>query len=158
MCMKRTAHGRSMFPNVARCKPSVSQTYPCLHTHTSSRGYQRPYRGQILCCVSCVIVLCPALSCSASLPGGPVSSSHTVTLTQQRKSDDPEHQLPLCLLSLCLHSKSNSSLKTSPSSTSFFRCEAPHGAGSWHAHKLAQSFLAGCRRLSTRGGNKNRFT
>lgn len=113
--------GRSMFSSVALCKPSVSQTYPCLHMHTSSRGHQRPYRGQIICCVSCVSVLCPALSCSASLLGGPVSSSHTVTLTQQRKSDDPERQLPFCSPFAFIPSQTLPSKTTPPfSSASFF--------------------------------------
>ena len=54
VCVKRTAHSQSMLPSVPLCKPSVSWTYQCLQTHTSSRGYQRPYRGQILSWVSCV--------------------------------------------------------------------------------------------------------
>lgn len=77
VCVNRSAHGQNVFPGVALCKLAVSQTYPCLHsiihthTHTSSREYQRPYRGRFLCCTSCVIVLCPALSLSVSLLGGP---------------------------------------------------------------------------------------
>lgn len=45
---------RGMFPSVPlHCKPLVSLTYPCLHAYTSLRGYQKPYRGQILSSVSC---------------------------------------------------------------------------------------------------------
>lgn len=46
------------------------------------------------------LVFCPALSFSALLLGGRVSSFHRVTPTLQRKLDDPEHQLPLRYLPL----------------------------------------------------------
>lgn len=56
--MNRRAHERSTFPSVA-LKPSVSQTYPCLHTHTLPRGDIRGLTGVkssvvhlvFLCCV-----------------------------------------------------------------------------------------------------------
>lgn len=136
--------GQSMFPSVALWKPSVSQIYRCLHTHTSSRGYQRPYRGQILCCLSCVFVLCPALSCSASLLGGSVSSSHTVTLTQQRKSDDPEHQFPLCSPFASFQAKLFPQKHCPPPPNPFL--DVKH----LMELKLTRSCLAGCSGLSSR--------
>lgn len=51
---------------------------------------------------TCVLVLCPALSFSF------VSSSHTLTLGQQRKSDDPTHHAaPFLISPFCISSKSN---------------------------------------------------
>lgn len=85
LCLKGGHTNRECSPAWPNVSPQSVRLIPvCTHT-LPPKGYQRPYRRQILCCGPCVFVLCPALSCSASLQGGPVSSSHEVTLTQQRK-------------------------------------------------------------------------
>lgn len=119
--------------SMALCEPSVSQTYPCLHIRTSSRGYQKPYRGQVLrCYTSCVFVLWPALSCSAWFLGGPVSSSHTVT---NPAAEIRQPTLNTSSLSVIPFPSQTLHWKPSPSfSTSFFRCETPHRAGLRQTH------------------------
>lgn len=86
--------------------------------------------------VVCLVFLvsCPALSFSALLLGGPVSSSHTVTPTLRRPCTPF-----LSVISLCLHSKSNSS----PKNISLLRLHILFLDVRQHIHSFTHSCLVG---------------
>lgn len=145
VCVNRSAHGQNVFPGVALCKLAVSQTYPCLHsiihTHTRTlpRGNIRGLTG-VDSSVARLVLLCCVRPWASPPPSreARVSSSHTATLTQQRKPGDPEHWLPLCYPFVFIPNQTLPWKTSLSSSTSFFRCEAACRAGLCRTHKLAR--------------------
>lgn len=129
------------WPSVSSPSVRLIRVYTQSYTHTRTlpRGNIRGLT-EVDSSVARLVLLCCVRPWASPSPSreARVSSSHTATLTQQRKPGDPEHWLALCYPFAFIPNQTLPWKTSLSSSTSFFRCEAACRAGLCRTHKLAR--------------------